>query len=230
MLRHISQGMSRALSCLPQQPWPPSSLPLQPSTWVDGLIRETAAASQAAAQWQAVLAAEGGAAANLTGWIKGMDWACLDACLALTALTATPTASAQAQHSALGAAAAGSALVAYAAERLPPGALQADVLVWLTVQALDALQWTTDAALLHLLRCLRHVWALAVQDSALQVRPVPSRGLQAHTHTQPLVKAEACAACCPNALGLHMYAAPCSTQCHSQQPDLTSLRHAQNLP
>jgi hypothetical protein len=46
--------------------------------------------------------------------------------------------------------------------------VEQEVLVGVLVDTLQALQWTPDA-LLHLLRCLRRVWALAVQDGELQV-------------------------------------------------------------
>jgi hypothetical protein len=43
------------------------------------------------------------------------------------------------------------------------------VLVAVLVEALEALQWTAPDSLLHLLRCVRRVWALAVHDQGLQV-------------------------------------------------------------
>jgi hypothetical protein len=45
--------------------------------------------------------------------------------------------------------------------------------------ALDALQWTVSEAgseLLQLLRCLRRVWLLLVEDQQLQVREVVVTG------------------------------------------------------
>jgi hypothetical protein len=184
ILRHLAQGISRALGCLPQQQWPPhGSLPLQPSSWVGALLRETAAATAAVTHWEPLLAAAGATGDVSGGWVKGMDWECLDACMALTGLLCSPTAAADGTQQQPAAAANGTAGAALGcmdqqllsslagrcgAERLPAGVLQQGVLVAVLVEALEALQWTAPDALLHLLRCVRRVWALAVHDQGLQ--------------------------------------------------------------
>lgn len=182
VMRHLSHGLSRALSCLPQQHWSSNALTLQPAAWVSALIRETTAAAEATAHWEPVLAAAGTVGDVTAGWINGLDWACLDACMALVGLMHSAKAAAFANASA-GVTAAANGVSAQApgatasaascgTERLPAGVLAQDVLVHVLVEALNALQWTPPDVLVHLLRCARRVWALAVQDSSLQVRGV----------------------------------------------------------
>jgi hypothetical protein len=167
VLRHLSQGLSRTLSCLPQQYWPRDALPLQPAAWVGAVVRETSAAAEAATHWEPVLAAAGTVGDVTAGWVNGLDWACMDACMALIGLTHRGKAAASVK----GPTAAANAVSApCGAERLPPGVLTHDVLVTVLVEALNALQWTPPDVLVHLMRCVRRVWALAVQDSSLQVR------------------------------------------------------------
>lgn len=176
VLCHLSQGMSRALSCLPRQHWPHAPLALHPVSWITALLRETTAAAEAVTHWEPALASAGATGDVSDGWVKGLDWACLDACMALTGLLSTPlagrtvngTAAAATATAAAAAAAASSRPGSASAERLPAGVVEQEVLVGVLVDALQALQWTPDA-LLHLLRCLRRVWALAVQDGELQV-------------------------------------------------------------
>lgn len=165
VLRHVCQGMSRALACLPQQQLPSDLRALQPATWIDALLRETAAASAAASHWEPVLASSGPVGDVTAGWIKGVDWACLDAALALTALLGTPPSAPAANGGA-----ARPAQACRGTERLPAGVLWEDVLVSLLPEAISALQWASAGAMLHLLRCLRRVWALLLDDRGLQVR------------------------------------------------------------
>lgn len=132
---------------------------MQPASWINALLREVAAAAEAHKHWEPVLAGSRTVGDLSAGWIKGIDWPCLDACMALAGALSTTRQQQQQQQraqSALG-------------DRLPVGVLQQGVLVSLLVQALDALQWTAASNLSHLLRCVRRVWALAVQDSSLQV-------------------------------------------------------------
>jgi hypothetical protein len=91
------------------------------------------------------------------------------------------THSGKAAASANGSAAADGASALCGAERLPAGVLAHDVLVTVLVEALNALQWTPPDMLVHLMRCVRRVWALAVQDSSLQVRVLV---LARHVSTQ----------------------------------------------
>lgn len=185
MLRHLSQGLSRALSCLPRQHWPHVPLPLQPAAWTNALLRETAAAADAVTHWEPALAAAGATGDVSEGWVKGLDWACLDSCMALTGLL-SPQAGSTANGTASEAAAAGTG---GSAERLPAGVLGPDVLGSVLVEGLQALQWTHDA-LLHLLRCIRRVWALAVADGDLQVGSAEGdfwRGALYHMFVKQLV-------------------------------------------
>lgn len=172
VLRYLSQGLSRALSRLPPQHLPQDTLRLQPAVLISAVLRETAAAAAAKAHWEPALAAAGATGDISAAWLSGLDWPCLDAALALTGLlgshSTAAAAAAAAAANGVGAHAAGAGCCG--GERVPPGALQQDVLVLLLVEALSALAWSPLDALVHLLRCVRRVWALAVQDSSLQVR------------------------------------------------------------
>jgi hypothetical protein len=134
------------------------------------MFREKAAAAAATTHWQPALAAAGATGDISAAWLNGLDWPCLDAALALAGLSGSHSAAAGAAAAANGVSAHAAAAGGGGAERVPPGALQQDVLVLLLVEALNALQWSSLDALVHLLRCVRRVWALAVQDSSLQVR------------------------------------------------------------
>jgi hypothetical protein len=71
---------------------------------------------------------------------------------------------------------------------VPPGVLPASAVCAVLRHALDALQWTvseTGSELLHLLRCLRRVWVLLVEDEQLQVRAV-------HLISRLALNSEAC--------------------------------------
>lgn len=153
VLRLLSEGLARALSCPLQQHWPPQSLPFQPAAWVSALLRETAAAAAATTHWEPVLAAAGTTGDIAAGWVNGLDYACLDACMAVLGLTSSQAATAPGSG----------------AEWLPKGALPQDVLVTILIEGLNAVQWNPSDVLVHLMRCVRRIWALAVQDTSLQV-------------------------------------------------------------
>jgi hypothetical protein len=110
----------------------------------------------------------------MRGWLEGVDWRCMAGVMTLVAAAADPAANAAdapAVNGSLTPAAAVDSLGCY----LPAGVVPASAVCAVLRHALDALQWTVSEAgseLLQLLRCLRRVWVLLVEDGQLQVRTV----------------------------------------------------------
>jgi hypothetical protein len=166
VLRHISAGLATAVTLVPCSDVSRvlAAAALDPAAWLHALLREAQAAADAVACWQARLAQLRTAGDPMQGRLEGVDWAAMDAVLTLAAAHQPST------HGgcAAAAAAACSAGAPPADARLPQGVLQQQVVVAVFAQGLDALQWSSADALLHVLRCLRRVWALVVGDTQLQ--------------------------------------------------------------
>jgi hypothetical protein len=110
----------------------------------------------------------------MRGWLEGVDWRCMAGVMTLVASSSSgvPTAAVVQDGSSTPAAAAAAAAGSLGCY-LPPGVLPASAVCAVLRHALDALQWTVSEAgseLLQLLRCLRRVWVLLVEDTQLQVR------------------------------------------------------------
>lgn len=183
MLRYLCHGLSRSLCCLPEQQWPSALGALHPPTLITALFRESSAAAATHQQWVSTSFTTGAARDVRTTWLKGLDWECLDSCMTLAALLPYPATSQVLSMQPV----AGDlpavqtttdeainpelfrSTVQHDVEFLQPGILQQNTLVAVLLEALDGLQWTSGATLMHLLRCVRRVWALAVDDSSLQV-------------------------------------------------------------
>lgn len=179
VLGHISKALSRSLICCPELRGQ-GLLPCSPAVWLQAVLREVDAAQAAHKQWLAAASAVAGSRSGdpMKGWLEGMNWECLSGIMTLAAAVAAPGAP--------GAAAGGGAafgkqngsVIPHSPSTpapgryLPAGILSCNLLCAVLCHALDSLQWTVSESgsdLVHLLRCLRHVWVLLAVDEQLQV-------------------------------------------------------------